>query len=292
MLLTNLSLAVLLASTGGVSAAPLRIVTFSTVLTEIATEVGGPETVVIGLVRPGMDPHTFEPAPDDLRRLAEADLVLASGLGLENNLARAAANSGTRAKIIETGSALDDLALYRAGGGRREPDPHWWNSIPATVRVTRRVATALSILRPSAAAGFAARSDAFIARLDALDRWARVQLSVLPPGRRHLVTSHDAFAWWARDYGFVVHPISGISPEAEPNARDLAALIDFIRRERIPAIFVESSVNPTLATAVTRETGARLGGELYADGLSPDPDGSTYERMFRHNIETIVAALK
>lgn len=277
---------------GGVAAAPLRVATFSAILTEIATEVGGPETVVTGLVRPGVDPHTFEPAPGDLRLMEEADLVLASGPGLENGLARAAAHSATRARILEADAALAGPGADRRDGARREPDPHWWNSIPAMVRVTRRVAAEMSTLRPAAAAGFAARAEAYAARLHDLDRWARAQLSVLPPARRHLVTSHDAFAWWARDYGFVVHPICGISPEAEPNARDLAALIDLIRRERIPAIFVESSVNPSLSAAVTRETGARLGGTLYADGLSAEPEGATYEAMFRHNVRTIVAALR
>ena len=292
MTLKRLSPLLILALSGGACAEPLRVVTFSAVLTEIASEVGGPEVSVTGLEGPGVDPHTFEPAPVDLRKLAQADLVLASGLGLEQDLARLAAHSGTRARILEAGSALGDLIIYREAGGRREPDPHWWNSIPAVLRVERRVAAEYRALRPAAAAAFTARSDACAARLEALDRWAREQFSGLPPARRRLVTSHDAFAWFARDYGFTVHPVSGMSPESEPNARDFASLILFIRRERIPAIFVESSVNPDLAEAVTRETGARLGGELYADGLSPDADGATYERMFRHNVRTIAEALR
>jgi len=106
------------------------------------------------------------------------------------------------------------------------------------------------------------------------------------------VTTHDAFGWFARDYGFTVHPISGVSPDAEPNARQLAQLARLIRSEGIPAIFAETSTNPALVEALVRETGAGLGGALYADGLSPDGDGTTYEGMFRHNVRTIVEALR
>jgi zinc/manganese transport system substrate-binding protein len=272
-------------------AGPLRVVTLSTVLTEIAERVGGNRVKVTGLLRPGVDPHTFEPAPADLRKVVDADLVLASGLGVESYLNGLAANSGTRARIVEAGAALGDVPLFIEEHGRREPDPHWWNSIGATIRVTRLVCSEFSGMRPAGAADFSARADSVVARLAALDAWARAEISVLPPGRRQLVTNHDAFGWFARDYGFTVHPISGLSPEAEPDARDLARLADFVRREGIPALFVESTENTGLAAMLARETGARLGGMLYADGLSPDGDGATYEGMFRHNVRVMVDAL-
>jgi zinc/manganese transport system substrate-binding protein len=274
------------------SAGPLRVVTLSTVLTEFATEVGGSEVTVTGLLPPGVDPHAFEPAPADLRTLANADLILASGLGVESYLGKLAANSGTRGPIVEVGDVLADHLLTAEEHGRREPDPHWWNSLPAAQRVVRAVAAALDAQRPAAATGFDARAAALVARLAALDLWTRAQLAVLPPARRQLVTTHDAFSWFARDYGFTVHPISGLSPEAEPDARDLARLVDLIRRERIPAVFIENSESSKLAEALVRETGARLGGVLYADGLVPEADGATYEAMFRHNVLTIVAALR
>ena len=273
-------------------AAPLRVATLSTVLTEVAAEVGGPDVTVAAILQPGVDPHTFEPAPSDLRVLARADLVLASGLGLENYLDKIAVNSGTRGAIIEAGRILGPAVLSVEARGRSEPDPHWWHSIAAMISVTRRVAGELAILRPSAAARFQARADAYTGRLTALGDWARAALAAIPAERRQLVTTHNAFGWFARDYGFTVHAISGLSPEAEPDARDFGRLAEFIRRERIPAIFTESSESPKLAEALARETGARLGGALYADGLVPEPDGATYESMFRHNVQTIVAALK
>jgi zinc/manganese transport system substrate-binding protein len=262
------------------------------VLTEIAARIGGSDATVTGLLQPGVDPHTFEPAPADLQKLVGADLVLASGLGVEAYLDRLAANSGTGASIVDVGDALAGDTLYTEEHGHREPDPHWWNSIAATKRVVRKVAAEFSRLRPGSSGVFSSRADALNASLDALDAWARAQFAGIPPGQRELVTNHDAFAWFARDYGFTVHPISGLSPESEPGARALARLADLIRSRRIPAIFVESSESSGLAKALASETGAGFGGVLYADGLSPAGDGATYEGMFRHNVLAIAGALR
>jgi zinc/manganese transport system substrate-binding protein len=273
--------------------APLQIATLSTVLTEIAEAVGGDRVAVTAIVRPGVDPHTFEPAPHDLRVIAEADLVLGAGLGMEPYLDRLTANAGARGRIAEVGDSLAGSILYVAGdGSRREADPHWWNSVSATKSIARRVTLELTALRPGEGPVFAARAETYLAQLDALERWIRTQVDLVPAPRRQLVTTHDAFGWFARDYGFTVHPISGISPEAEPNARDLARLIDLIRNDHLPAIFVESTANPRLVTAVVEETGVKLGGELYPDGLMPDGEGATYAGMMRHNVRTIVDALR
>jgi len=274
------------------AAAPLRVATLSPVLTEIARTVGGADVTVTGLLPPGVDPHTFEPAPADMRALADADLVLASGLGLENYLNKLAVNSGTRARIAAVGDSLPDRVLTIEARGRREPDPHWWNSIAATKAATREVARELARLRPESAADFSRRAAERVEQLDVLDAWVRQELAPLPPARRQLVTSHDAFGWFARDYGFTIHPIAGLSPEAEPNARAVAQLSDLIRRLGIPAVFIENSEGSKLAAAVAREANVQLGGTLYPDGLVPEPDGSTYEAMYRHNVLTIVAALK
>ncbi|HEX3729452.1 MAG TPA: metal ABC transporter substrate-binding protein [Opitutaceae bacterium] len=270
-------------------AEPLRVVTLSTVLTEIAAAVGGEAVAVQPLLPPGVDPHTFEPAPRDVRSMAEADLILASGLGLEPYLRKLAANAGGTAVVMEAGEILRDEAV---SGGRSEPDPHWWNSVRAAEKVTRSVAGEFAQLRPEAAAGFRARAGAYVRKLAALDSWAIQELGALPPARRRMVTTHDAFGWFARDYGFTVYPISGLSPEADPDARQLARLTDLIRREGIRAVFVENSENSKLAAALARETGARIGGVLYPDGLTPEPDGSTYERLFRHNVRTLADGLK
>jgi zinc/manganese transport system substrate-binding protein len=268
------------------------VVTLSPVLTEIAETVGGSDVAVTGLLPPGVDPHTFEPTPAEMRSLADADLVLASGLGLENYLDKLAVNSGTHAPIDAVGDRLPVQPVTIEVRGHREPDPHWWNSIAATRQVTLEVAEEFSRLRPAEAGDFSRRAAARVARLDALDAWVRERLAGLPPGRRQLVTTHDAFGWFARDYGFTIHPIAGLSPDAEPNARAVARLADLIRERGIPAVFLENSEGAKLGEAVAREAGVRLGGTLYPDGLVPEPDGATYETMFRHNVLTIVAALE
>jgi zinc/manganese transport system substrate-binding protein len=266
---------------------PLRVVSLHTVLTELAVEVGGPDVAVVGLIKPGIDPHTFDPSPADARDIASADLVLAGGLGLENYLDRLARNAGGRAKFVRVGDRLPGRLTDAAG----EPDPHWWNGIDEVRAAAAVVRAEFAGLRPRHAADFAVREELLQARLRHLQEWARAEVTQLPPARRELVTSHDAFAYFARDYGFVIHPLMGANPEAEPDARQLAAVIDLIRERRIKAVFVEASLNQDLIEMIVRETGCSLGGTLYADGLGLGP-ASTYDGAFRHNLTTLVEALR
>jgi zinc/manganese transport system substrate-binding protein len=281
--------ALLLALAGSCTAAPLRIATLSTVLTEVARTVGGPDVAVTPILAPGVDPHTFDPSPGDLQALAGADLVLASGLGLENYLSRMAANSGSTGRILEAGSVL---AAPVQSGPRAEPDPHWWHSIAAMITVTEWVGRQFSALRPEHARDFSARAAAYVARLETLRAWTRVQLGSLPPGRRGLVTTHDAFGWFARDYAFEVRSIEGLSTESEPDAKGFALLARTVRKLRITCIFPEYGENTNLSESLCRETGAHLGTPLYADGLVPEPDGMTFEAMYRHNVLAIAGGLR
>jgi zinc/manganese transport system substrate-binding protein len=273
------------------AAAPraLRVVALNTVLVEIAREVGGDQAAVNGLVRPGVDPHAFEPSAADLRVLVDADLVLASGLRLESYLDRLVGKLAPKGRVVVVGDALPAV-LALAGG---EQDPHWWHSIDLVIFATDLVRAEMTRLRPAAAAEFARGAKAYRERLVALKDWVAGEMATLPPAGRHLVTSHDAFGYFAREHGFAVHAIAGLSSDGEPDARQLARLIDLLRREHVRAVFAESSVNASLVTNLVAETGVRLGGTLYADGLgTADSDGATYEAMVRHNVRTIVEALR
>jgi ABC-type Zn uptake system ZnuABC Zn-binding protein ZnuA len=273
--------------------APIRVVTLSTVLTEIAREVGGSEVVVSGLVRPGVDPHVFNPSPADIRMLVDADLVLASGLRLEPYLERVVASSAPSGLVVAVGDRVP-LVLTMADGtsGAAEKDPHWWHSIGNVIFATDLVRSELARLRPASAQAFAANAGRYRRKLEALQSWASLEAARLPAGRRILVTSHDAFAYLAHDYGFTVRPVSGLSTESEPDARRLAQLVDFVRAERVGAVFVESSASPRLVESLIAETGVRLGGTLYADGLGPAGSGAEdYASMYRHNLSAIVDAL-
>jgi len=273
----SLAALALLAAARWASADPLRVATVSTVLTEFATTIGGPDAQVLGLIRPGVDPHTFEPSPRDLTAVRDYDLILAAGLDVDPSLVKAVTHTGGKAEWI-------NLSL--------NPDPHWWNSVVAAEGIVRRLTAELQRRKPEAQSGFAVRSAALLGRLSRLDFTSRQQLNEIPPRRRVLITTHDAFAWFARDYGFQVYSLAGVNAEAEPSARDVARVVDEIRRAGVTTLFFESAANPHLVSALAEETGAKAGGTLYADGLSPDGDGATYAGMIRHNISTLVDGLK
>ena len=191
----------LLITASHAGAAPLRIASLSTVLTEFTVTVGGPDVAVTSLIRPGVDPHTFEPSPRDLAGLRDFDLILAAGLDLDPGLVKAVSNAGGSAAWVNLSP---------------DPDPHWWNSVVAAETIVHRLTAELTRRRPSAAGGFTTRSTALLARLSQLDQDCRHRLDAIAPRRRVLITTHDAFAWFARDYGFQVYPLSGVNAEAEP----------------------------------------------------------------------------
>ena len=269
----------------------VRISSFSTVLTEIAEQVGGDDVTVTGHVRPGVDPHDFQPTPADLKTVGVADLILISSQHMESYVDKLKKNS--RARIVEIGAGMSGGAGRKgaASKGAHTDDPHWWHSISRVQQATRLVRDALVKLRPEAEKRFTANAEKYLARLDALARWARREIAQLPRDQRKLVTSHDAFQYFARDHGFTIHAIEGISSADQPSSQHVASIIRLIKEERVKAIFTEEFKNPKVLQEITRETGARFGGELYADGLG-EGDARTFEGMYRHNVTTIVQALK
>lgn len=270
--------------------APLRVASLSTVTTEIARRVGGDRVVVTGLVKPGVDPHDYETTPSDLKTVAASDLVLASGKGLEGYLDKLPQSSGSKGALLRVGDALPGLSRGGVGGRASGDDPHWWQSIREMQQAARVVRDRLSQLRPADREIFARNAAAYLAELDALRKWAEAEVARLPRDQRKLVTSHDAFQYFAADFGFTIYPIKGISSEDEPSSRSVGELIALIRAQKVKAIFPESIENPKVLAEITRETGARMGGTLYADGLG-DGEASTYDGMYRHNLRTIVDAL-
>ena len=281
------------------TAETLKVASFSTVLTEIAQQVGGNHVSVAGLVKPGQDPHEYQPTPEDLEQAADARLILISGKHLEHYLDKVQQATGSKAESLAVGDALPTLQMKadpdepqakEAPNGMID-DPHWWNSVTNMERATVIVRDALIKLDPADQADFEKNAQTYLAKLAALNNWAKRKVAELPRDKRKLVTSHDAFQYLARDYGFKIYAIEGVSTETEPSDRHVAELIDDIKSQRVKAIFLENTLNPKVSREITRETGAKIGGSLYADGLG-NGDGSTYEGMVRHNISTIVDALK
>jgi ABC-type Zn uptake system ZnuABC Zn-binding protein ZnuA len=278
------------------AATRINIASFSTILTEIAEKVGGDHVTVFALVKPGVDPHEYEPTPSDLKRVSDAQLILTNGKHLENYLNKLQEASGGKAELLQVGDHLPSLTMKAEEGGSSDSsgmglDPHWWNSVANVEQATRIERDELSKLDPADKADFAKNAEAYLVQLDDLNRWVKRKVAELPRDKRKLVTSHDAFQYFAREYGFSISAIEGVSTETEPSNRQVAKLIDRIRKEGVKAIFTESTLNPKVTKEITRETGAKIGGVLDVDGLGMG-EASTYEGMVKHNVSTIVDALK
>lgn len=275
------------------AAEALRVSSFSTILTEIATEVGGGRVTVHAHVKPGVDPHEFQPKPDDLRTVATAQIVLLSAKHLEGYVGKLKEATGSRAVFVDVGDAMPPLKLTVEHGDHSHDgeDPHWWHSIANIRRATKIIRDAFIAASPADRDAFTANAARYLASLDALDAWAKSKVAELPRNSRKLVTSHDAFQYFARDYGFTIYAIEGLSTADQPSSGKVASIIASIRKEGVKAVFPESIENPKVLREITRESGAKIGPELYADGLG-EGDARTYAGMFRHNVTAIVDALK
>ena len=289
------ALALVLATVPGlVSAAPaLKVASLSTVLTDVAHQVGGDQVQVVEIVKAGVDPHEFQPTPGDVQAIAGANLVFISGKGLEGYLAKLESSAGgAPGKYVDVGGQIKG-SLKLKEDGRTVEDPHWWHSVDNVRQAVAVIRDALTRADAADKDVFAKNATPYLARLDELDHAIKLKVAELGRDRRKLVTSHDAFGYFARDYGFKVYPVEGVSTADEPSSRQIADLIATLKQQKVKAVFFENTQNPKVLEAITRETGATVGGELYADGLgTSDGDAATYEAMMRHNVGTMVNALK
>ena len=296
---TALTLALLGVALSAQAIDPIKVASFSTVVTEITQEVGGAHVKVVGLVKPGVDPHEYQPTPADLRDVGDSRLVLTSGKHLGSYIDKLQQATGGRADFLKVGDQFASLKMKPEEGEHAKgsdksgmiEDPHWWHSVDNVKRATKAVRDELIKLDPADKADFQANATKYLASLDELLSWVNRKVAELPRDKRKLVTSHDAFQYFARDYGFTILAIEGVSTESEPSNRHVAELIDEIKKEGVKAIFLESTLNPKVTKEITRETNAKIGGTLYADGIGTG-DAATYAGMMKHNVSTIVDALK
>ena len=269
--------------------AELKVASLSTITTDIARNVGGDGVKVIPIIKPGIDPHEFQPSPLDVKQIESADLVLITGKGIEGYLTKLEEAVGNKAKFVDTGSAIPSLKLEEEG--QIVEDPHWWHSIENVKKATVLVKKHFINADPANKAVYEKNAGAYLAKLTELEKWAKQEVSKLPREKRKLVTSHDAFQYFARDFGFKIYAIEGVSTDDQPSSKKVTNLIKTIRSEGVKAVFFEGIENPKLVGVITKETGAKVGGELYADGLG-DKEASTYPDMIRYNITAIVESLK
>jgi len=279
--------AVILGSPSG--RADLTVASLSTITTDLAKNIGGSRVKIEAIIKPGIDPHEFEPTPSDVKRVAKADLVLFTGKGMEGFLTKLEEAAGVTGKFVNVGEVVPSLTM--ADEGRRVEDPHWWHSVENMKRATRLVTDRIEQSDPANRGYYEAREKEYLASLNELQRWNRVKVAELPSSRRKLVTSHDALQYFARDYGFTILPVKGISTGEEASSQHVKEIIGVIRSQGVKAVFFESIENSRAVNQIATETGARTGGVLYSDGLG-DTEASTYDSMMRHNVSTIVDGLK
>jgi zinc/manganese transport system substrate-binding protein len=282
----------------GSAFADLKVATLHPLMSDLASQVGGSHVAVVSLLKPGGDPHEFQPSPGDLSRIRDAGVILASGKGLEPYLPKLRDNLAPGQKIVEVGrtipsvriSAGDQLFICCPAHASGGIDPHWWHSVSGMKRATRVVAEEFAAADPANASAYSAGAASYTAKLDGLDGWIRGQLARVSRNDRKLCTAHLAFGYLCRDYGFRALPVQGLSRESSPSPQYLAETINSIKREKVRAIFPENIANPKVLEAMVSQTGVKLGQTLIADGTGTG-SAASYEGMMRQNVARIVAAL-
>ncbi len=278
----------------------LYVVATTTMVSDLVSRVGGTLVEVKGLMRPGVDPHLYEPVPGDGIALKEADVVFYSGLFLEGQMHDKLKGLGAKAHAVTDAIGEDELLVPDDAGGH--PDPHVWGDASLWARCVPIVADALAKADPAHEAEYRAHAAAYVAELEELHAWAEKRAGELSEGKRVLITSHDAFNYFGRAYGFEVIGLQGISTVGESGLADRVKMVDLIKERGVKAIFVESSVSHAAIESISRDSGARVGGELFSDALgSPGEmetmagetyDLGTYIGMLKHNMNAAVEALK
>lgn len=262
-------------------------------IADIAQAVVGDAGEVSVLMGPGVDPHLYQPTTRDQRRLRQADVVLYNGLHLEGKLVEVFESLSREKTVVAVTSAIPAGRLLGGAESGSQPDPHVWFDVGLWKMAAEVVINTLAAAAPAEAEGFRRRVDQYLGELEILDQYCRTRVAEVPAERRVLITSHDAFQYFGRAYGFEVFGIQGISTESEAGLRRLAECVDLIRDRQVPAIFPESSVSPAAVQRVAQDSGVRLGSELYSDALgAADGPAGTYRGMIRYNVDMIVDALR
>jgi ABC-type Zn uptake system ZnuABC Zn-binding protein ZnuA len=268
---------------GGEGGRPVVVAT-TTQAADFARHVAGDRAEVKQILTPNADPHDYEVRPGDVKALVDADLVIRSGGDVDAWLGGAIDSAGTHAPVL---TLIDRV-------GPEGDDPHWWQDPRRAQRAVAAISAALAEADPAGAAGYRQRADAYEKDLRTLDVAVARCIGEIPPAERKLVTTHDALGYYARRYGLQVigTVIPALTTQAQASSGDLAKLVATIRRERVRAIFAESSVNAKVEDAIAQETGARVGRALWADSLGPQgSDGATYADSIRANTVAIVDGL-
>lgn len=280
---------------GGPAQAQDRIkvaATFS-ILGDLVQNVGGDRIELVTLVGPNGDAHVYSPTPADAKKLAAAKVVFVNGLGFEGWMTRLIQASGTKASTVVASTGIKTRTMEDDHHpGRRVTDPHVWQSVANAKIYVANIRDGLGKADPAGRSAYEVNAKTYLDKLDALDQEVKSAIAKIPPERRKVITTHEAFGYFGGAYGLEFISPEGVSTDSEPSAKDLAKLIGQIRRQKIPAVFMENITDPRLMQQIARETGAKAGGTLYSDALS-DAGGpaATYIDLMRNNVRELTKAL-
>ncbi|MDI1245844.1 MAG: metal ABC transporter substrate-binding protein [Rhodoferax sp.] len=279
--------------TPGHAAQPIPVVASFSILGDLVQVVGGERVQVTTLVGPDADAHSFEPRPVDARAILKARLFVINGLNFEpwaEKLAKSAAYQGA---MVVASRGVKPLQLEAAGHGHHDADPHAWQNPNNVVLYVQNIAASLSKVDPAGASSYQANAARYAQQLQDFDAQARVQITALPAAKRKVISSHDAFGYFAAHYQIKFLAPEGVNADATPSAKHVAELIRQMKREKIRAVFVENMSNPKLIAQLSKDAGATLGGTLYSDALSgPAEPGSSYLKMMQHNLKQLLAGMR
>lgn len=274
---------------GGDSDGKPVIVATTVQIGALAKEVAGDRVVLITLLGPGVDPHKYELTAQHRQAIDKSKVILRNGIGLDAFLDKAVSSDGNKKKLV---TVTDGISIRRGEG---EEDPHvWLNPLNAKVMVTN-IANALAKADPSNAGTYSANAEAYHKKLDTTDAEIKKLIDSIPQANRKMVTNHDAFGYFIERYGlsFVGAVIPGVSTQSEASAKDIANLVETIKREKVRAIFAESSLDPKVAQQIAKDTGVRIVDDLYGDSLGePGSGAETVDGMLLSNAKSIAEALK
>jgi manganese/iron transport system substrate-binding protein len=270
-----------------------RVVATSTIIADLTQEVAGDEIQLSRILKPGTDPHVYEPVPTDSRVLEEADLILYNGYNLEPGLIKLMKASGGKARQLAVGEVVKPLQLNK-GKGEVVPDPHVWGSAENAIAMVNATRDALIELSPEEKEQFTQKALQLTNELKQLHSWIDQQIQTIPAPKRKLVTTHDAFQYYGRAYGIAIAgTLIGISTEEQPSAQTVQRLVESIKKIGVPAIFAETTINPALIKTVAQEASVKLAPhQLYSDSIgAKGSDGDSYIKMMEANTRSIVEAL-
>jgi zinc/manganese transport system substrate-binding protein len=266
--------------------------TFS-ILADLMRQVGGDRVDVVTLVGPDGDVHVYSPTPGDAKKLAATKIVFVNGLGLEGWVTRLVKASGTRAPVVTVSNGITARKMEDENApGHLMIDPHAWQSIANAKIYVTNIRDGLPAVDAAGKATYHANAAAYLSKLDQLEKEVHAAIAGIPADRRRVITTHDALGYFGDAYGLKFIAPERVSTDSEASAKDVAKIIAQIRREKIPAVFLENITDPRLMNEIARETGATVGGTLYSDALSP-PGGpaASYLDMMRHNMSELTKAL-